>query len=164
MSVSRARAYIGLGSNLDDPRQQVSSALNELGRLPETSLVDASSLYRSPPLGPPGQPDYVNAVAALETGLAPAPLLAALQALEQRHGRVRAERWGPRTLDLDILVYGDLQSDDPELTLPHPQLARRDFVLVPLHEIAPELEICGLGRVVDLLAGLPQTTLVRLPG
>ncbi len=111
MSASRVRAYVGLGSNLQDPRRQLTAALAALAGLRVTRLVASSSLYRSPPLGPPGQPDYLNAVAALDTALPADRLLSALQAIEARQGRRRAERWGPRTLDLDILTYGDLRSD-----------------------------------------------------
>ena len=149
------RAYVGLGSNLDDPVAQVRSALDELGELPHTLRVAQSSLYRSPPMGPAGQPDYVNAVAVLDTGLEPRALLRELQAIEARHGRVRgAERWGPRTLDLDLLVYGDWCSSDPGLTVPHPGIGERPFVLWPLLEVAPGLRVPGLGVVRDLVRGL----------
>ena len=147
MSGEAVSAYIGLGSNLDDPRDQVSRALHELGALPDTHLVARSSLYASAPLGSPGQPDYINAVAQLTTTLEPLRLLDALQGIEQVHRRVRRERWGPRTLDLDLLLYGDHLIDHPRLQVPHPQMQRRDFVLIPLLEIAPELAIPGQGKV-----------------
>ena len=140
MSAPRHLAYVGLGSNLQSPRDQVTQALDELARLPACQLIAASSLYRSAPLGP-AQPDYINAVAALQTELAPLALLRQLQALEQQHGRVRLERWGPRTLDLDLLLYDDLEMATEVLTLPHPEMARRNFVLVPLAEIAPDLRM-----------------------
>jgi 2-amino-4-hydroxy-6-hydroxymethyldihydropteridine diphosphokinase len=145
-------AYIGLGSNLDDPVLHVKRACNELEQLPESHLLVCSSLYRSPPMGPADQPDYINAVAAIETTLAPHQLLAELQAIEQRHGRMRERRWGPRTLDLDLLIYADVTLSDETLTLPHPGLAERDFVLYPLQEIAPSLVVPGLGAL-DLLVG-----------
>ncbi len=134
------RAYIGLGSNLADPRGQLLAALEALGRLPMTRVTAASSLYASDPLGPADQPRYVNAVAALDTGLAPLALLDALQAIESEQGRVRkAERWGPRTLDLDILLYGDHVLDEPRLRVPHYHMHARAFVLYPLAEIAADL-------------------------
>ena len=140
MSAPRHLAYVGLGSNLQSPRDQVTQALDELARLPACQLIAASSLYRSAPLGP-AQPDYINAVVALRTELAPLALLRQLQALEQQHGRVRLERWGPRTLDLDLLLYDDLEMATEVLILPHPEMARRNFVLVPLAEIAPDLRM-----------------------
>lgn len=135
------RVYVGLGSNLDDPQQQVRTALDELDTLPQTRLLLASRLYRSDPVGPPGQPDYINAVALIGTALAPEALLDQLQALEHAHQRVRMERWGPRTLDLDILLYGDQQIATPRLSVPHPFLTERSFVLYPLQELTPELRL-----------------------
>ncbi len=155
------RAYIGLGSNLEDPKGQILRALEALKGLPATRLAGCSRLYRNPPLGPP-QPDYVNAVAALETGLSPWALLQRLQAIERAQGRRRGARFGPRTLDLDILVYGDLVMDHPHLTLPHPRLKERDFVLYPLAELAPGLEVPGQGRVATLKARCPDRGLVPL--
>jgi len=149
--VTVVRACVALGSNLDDPVGQVRRAFAELDALPDTRLVARSRLYRTAPVGPP-QPDYVNAAAVLDTGLAPDALFDGLLAIEAAHGRVRAERWGPRTLDLDLLVYGDAVIDTPRLTVPHPQLARRPFVLVPLAEVAHDLVVPGLGRVGDLRA------------
>jgi len=140
-------AWIGLGSNLDDPCGQVNSAFAELGQLPQSRLKACSGLYRSAPMGPPDQPDYINAVAALETGLSAEALLTALQSIEQAHRRVRGEHWGPRTLDLDILLYGDEVIDRPQLTVPHPGIGERNFVLAPLAELAPALSIPGLGVV-----------------
>ena len=143
--------YIGLGSNLDDPSGQVATALQELDELPETYLVAASSLYRSAPLGPAEQPDYVNAVAQISTGLDPLSLLDTLQALEQRHRRVRKVHWGPRTLDLDILLYGDQWIDQERLQVPHPHMHTRSFVLQPLLEIAPDIVIPGKGPAKEWL-------------
>lgn len=144
-------AYVALGSNLDGPVRQVRSALAELDGLEDARLLAHSPLYRSPPLGPGGQPDYVNAVALLETTLDPHQLLDQLQAIEQRHGRERGVRWGPRTLDLDLLLYGAQRIASPRLHVPHPELGKRAFVLVPLHDIAPDLQLPGLGPLVDLL-------------
>lgn len=153
-------AYIGLGSNLGDPPSRIRGALADLAGLPQTRLLQTSSLYRSLPLGPPDQPDYVNAVAALDTALAPEALLDALQALEAQHGRARdGQRWGPRTLDLDLLLYGDRQLTTPRLTMPHPGLPQRAFVLYPLAEIAPDLQVPGLGSVQALLAHCPRAGL-----
>jgi 2-amino-4-hydroxy-6-hydroxymethyldihydropteridine diphosphokinase len=144
-------AYVGLGANLDSPASQVRRALDELAALPHTRLVARSPLYRSPPLGPPDQPDYINAVAGLETALAPLALLAELHRIEAAHGRRRdGTRWGPRSLDLDILIYDGLVLATPELTLPHPGLHERAFVLYPLHDIAPALHIPGRGTVREL--------------
>lgn len=145
-----ARAWIGLGSNLQDPEWQVRQALAELDQMEGCRLLQASSLYKSPPMGPSDQPDYINAVACIETGLAPRALLAALQGLEQLHGRERLRHWGERTLDLDILLYDDCQIDEPGLVIPHPGLHERAFVLYPLYEIAPELVIPGHGAVKQL--------------
>lgn len=154
--MSAVRAYVALGSNLGDPRRQVETALEELRDLPRSTLAAHSRLYRSAPMGPSGQPDYVNAVAGLDTELAPEALLRALQAIEAGHGRERgAERWGPRTLDLDVLLYGELQQRTEVLTIPHPGLHERNFVLYPLHEIAPELNVPGRGPLAALLAGCP---------
>ena len=156
-------AYIGVGSNLDDPRRQVATALVELGDLPATRVTRQSALYRTPPMGPPDQPDYINAVVELETGLAPLALLDELQRLENLHRRVRgSERSGPRTLDLDLLLYGELRLDEPRLTVPHPGLAQRAFVLVPLTEVAPALTIPGLGPVRRLSEAVDPTGMERL--
>jgi 2-amino-4-hydroxy-6-hydroxymethyldihydropteridine diphosphokinase len=150
---AREWVYIGLGSNIQDPRHQLESALRELARLPATRLAAVSPRYRTAPVGPADQPDFINAVACLETALAPSALLAALQQIEQRHGRRRgAQRWGPRSLDLDILLYGARELALADLRIPHPQMHRRAFVLVPLADIASaELEIPGLGRLGALL-------------
>ncbi len=132
-------AFIGLGSNLDDPVHHVTQAIAELGELTGCDLVTASSLYRSAPMGPQDQDDYINAVVQLQTRLEPLALLDALQALEHEHGRVRlGERWGPRTLDLDLLLYGDKCIDHPRLKVPHYGITERNFVLLPLFDIAPD--------------------------
>ena len=131
------RAYVGLGANLGQPQQAVCHALQELARLPQTRLLGYSRLYRSAPLEA-GGPDYVNAVAAVCTALGPLELLGQLQALEQAAGRKRSYRNAPRTLDLDLLLYGDIQLDTPGLQLPHPRMQQRAFVLYPLAELAPE--------------------------
>jgi len=152
--------YIGLGANLDDPRAQVMQAIDELAALPDSRLLAISALYRSTPMALPDQaqtlpeqPDYINAVAKLETALAPHALLDALQAIEQAHGRQRdGLRWGPRTLDLDLLLYENQQLDDERLQVPHTGMAVRNFVLYPLGELASrELDIPGVGRLADLL-------------
>ena len=156
-------AYVGLGSNLDEPRSQVLDGLVRLGALPDTRLVARSSLYRSPPMGPVPQPDFVNAAAGLLTRLDPASLLAELHGIEAAMGRKpAAQRWGPRRIDFDLLVHGITRVNDPQLTLPHPGLAERAFVLQPLAEIAPELQVPGVGRVRDLLAALGSTECRRL--
>jgi 2-amino-4-hydroxy-6-hydroxymethyldihydropteridine diphosphokinase len=156
-------AYVALGSNLDDPRAQVERGFAALGELPGARLVACSSLYRSPPLGPVAQPDFVNAVAGLLTTLDPRSLLAGLKSIEDRLGRVRpVVRWGPRRIDLDLLACGALRIDEPDLTLPHPGIGERAFVLVPLAEIAPTLEIPGLGRAGMLARAIAATGLARL--
>ena len=160
---TRIRAYIGLGSNLDDPVQQVRGAIEELGELPESSLARQSSLYGSLPLGPQDQPDFVNAVVALDTRLPPLQLLDQLQALERRHHRARgAVRWGARTLDLDLLLYGSSEIDDGRLRVPHAGAHLRAFVLVPLAEIAPDVEIPGRGPVRGLVTGCNRDGIWRL--
>jgi len=146
--------YIGVGSNLADPQTQVRQAIDALSRLTDRDFM-ASSLYCSPPMGPSDQPDYINAVVYLETKLQPLELLQRLQAVEQQQGRVRTERWGARTLDLDLLLYSDLTLDSDILTIPHPGIAERDFVLVPLNEIAPDLAIPELGPVAYLCETCP---------
>lgn len=145
-------AYVALGSNLGDPQQQVTDAMDALGRFPGTRLVARSSLYLTPPWGVLDQPAFVNAVVMLDTLLAPHQLLDALLDVESTAGRIRAERNGPRVLDLDVLHVEGVQLDDARLTLPHPRLAERAFVLLPLNDIAPALDIPGLGPVHTMLA------------
>ncbi len=137
--------FIGLGSNLAAPLKQIHRALDSISQLTDTQLVQASSLYASKPMGPQDQPDYVNAVVKIETRLAPHDLLSQLQKIELSHGRERKDqRWGPRTLDLDIILYGDQEIQTESLTIPHYGMKTREFVLYPLHEIAPELLLpCG---------------------
>ncbi|WP_338800019.1 2-amino-4-hydroxy-6-hydroxymethyldihydropteridine diphosphokinase [Pseudomonas sp. RSB 5.4] len=156
------RIYIGLGSNLADPAEQLRSALNALGQLPQTALAGVSAFYQSDSLLP-GQPRYTNAVAALDSDLAPLDLLDALQAIENDQGRERLERWGPRTLDLDILLFGDRLIDEPRLKVPHYQIQERAFVLYPLAELAPEdLRLADGRTLADLLAACPFVGLERL--
>jgi 2-amino-4-hydroxy-6-hydroxymethyldihydropteridine diphosphokinase len=150
-------AYVALGSNLDDPEAQVERGFAALAALPGTLLRARSRRYRTPPWGVVDQPDFVNAVARLETSLAPRTLLDALLAIEARAGRVRGLRYGPRVLDLDLLLYGDCELREAGLTLPHPRLHERAFVLLPLADLAPDLEVPGRGRVADLLAQVDTT-------
>jgi 2-amino-4-hydroxy-6-hydroxymethyldihydropteridine diphosphokinase len=146
-------AYVGLGSNLDEPRTQIGRALDALAELPGSRLVLRSRLYGSKPFGPVPQPDFVNAVAGLLTTLDADAWFAALRALEPRLGRVPPrERWGPRAIDLDLLLFGSERRDAGELLLPHPGIVERNFVLYPLADIAPDLTIPGRGRVRELAA------------
>ena len=147
-------AYVALGSNLGDPRRQLLDAMAALANLPDTRLLQRSRLYRTPPWGMLEQPPFINAAVELDTALSPHALLDAMLAIEQRAGRVRAERNGPRTLDLDLLHVDGVQLDDPQLTLPHPRMAERAFVLLPLHDIAPTLRLPGQATVAELLARL----------
>ena len=156
-------ATIGLGANLNDPAAQVEYALAELDRLPGTRLLARSSLYASAPVGYVDQPDFINAVAQIETSLAPRTLLAALLDIEHRHGRERSFRNAPRTLDLDLLLYGDAHFHEEGLTLPHPRMHERGFVLLPLLEIAPDTVIPGHGRAADRLAACADQNVVVLP-
>jgi len=151
--------YIGLGSNLEQPRQQVAHAVAELASLSLSRLVCVSSQYRSKPHGPQDQPDYINAVAELETSLPALELLAELQAIESKHKRVRSQHWGPRTLDLDLLLYGEEQIELEQLKVPHAEMTNRNFVLIPLYEIAAELTIPGAGKLKDLLTKIDQSGL-----
>ena len=144
--------YVALGSNLENPEAQVRAAVEALAMLPDTRLARVSSLYRSAAVGFTDQPDFVNAVACIETALAPRALLDALLAIERRHGRVRDFQNAPRTLDLDIVMYSDATVDEPGLTIPHPRMHERAFVLVPLAEIAPDTIVRGRGRAKDLLS------------
>jgi 2-amino-4-hydroxy-6-hydroxymethyldihydropteridine diphosphokinase len=150
-------AFVALGANLDGPARHVARALRELDRLPRSRVVRRSSLYRTAAVGGPQQPDYVNAVAEIDTTLEPGPLLDAMLALEQAHGRQRSVPNAPRTLDLDLLLYGDRRLEEARLTLPHPRLHERAFVLVPLAEIAPDATVPGRGRVRDLLGKVDRS-------
>ena len=156
------RAYVALGSNLQDPQQQVLRAFDELNGLPHTRVVACSALYRTAPVGYDNQPDFINAAAEVETELTPLALLRALLALETAHGRERPFPNAPRVLDLDLLLYDDLTMHDAELTLPHPRLHERGFVLYPLADIAPDLRIPGKGAVRDLLPACADQGVERL--
>lgn len=155
-------AYVALGSNLGNPRQQLLDAMETLANLPGTRLLQRSRLYRTPPWGMLEQPPFINAAVELDTALSPHALLDAMLAIEQRAGRVRAERNGPRTLDLDLLHVDGVQLADPQLTLPHPRMAERAFVLLPLHDIAPTLRLPGQATVGELLARLDLTGCERV--
>ncbi len=158
--VTMMRVWLAIGSNLADPLDQVNAALEALAQLPRTRLTACSSFYRSRPLGPQDQPDYLNAVAAIDTSLAPERLLDHTQHIERQQGRVRkADRWGPRTLDLDILLFGGLRLHTDRLTVPHYDMHRREFVLYPLAELAPDLILPDGGALADLLAGVARNGL-----
>jgi 2-amino-4-hydroxy-6-hydroxymethyldihydropteridine diphosphokinase len=161
MAEGTTLAYVGLGANLGQARDTLAAALVELGALPGCHLEAHSAVYRSAPIDSSG-PDYLNAVAALSTSLAPIELLRALQDVERRHGRERPYRNAPRTLDLDLLLFGDLLIDTPELVLPHPRMHQRAFVLRPLAELAPRLSIPGRGTLAALLAGVAGQQVDRL--
>jgi 2-amino-4-hydroxy-6-hydroxymethyldihydropteridine diphosphokinase len=157
------RAFIALGSNLDGPAAHVARALREIAALPDTELVRTSSFYESPPVGYSAQPHFINAVAEIETSLAPRALLDQLLRVEQDHGRRRQFPNSPRTLDLDIVLYGEQAIREPGLTIPHPRMHERAFVVVPLVEIAPEAPIPGRGMARDLLNTVDAQSVVRLP-
>ena len=159
------RVFIGLGSNLDGPAAQIATALKAIASLPTSKNLESSSFYRNPPMGPADQPDYVNAVVGLDTSLQPIGLLDSLQQIELAQGRVRSgPHWGPRIIDLDVLLYGDLKLDSKRLKLPHPGLCERVFVLSPLHEIAPALVLPGGQRLADLIRGVDTASLQRIDG
>lgn len=156
------RVFLALGSNLANPLHQVQAALDALTTLPETKQVLVSSFWRTPPYGPPDQPDYLNAAVALDTGLSPEALLDQTQRIEHEQGRVRKDhRWGPRTLDLDIMLFGTLTLDTPRLTVPHYDMRNRAFMLVPLLEIAPEITFPDGTRAGNILAGLDSRAIQR---
>ena len=162
-SAQSTTAYIGLGSNLESPVEQIKSARLAINVLCDVKELAFSSLYASIPMGPQDQPDYVNAVMSVVTSLSPLDLLHALQSIELEHRRVRsAQRWGARTLDLDLLLYGDTQINTAELTVPHKGIAERAFVLYPLSECDPDLTIPGKGKLSDLLTHCPLAGLRRL--
>lgn len=157
------QVFVGLGANLNDPVTQIKSALLALQVIPETQLIAFSSLYSSTPLGPQGQPEYVNAVAKISTKLTPETLLDALQAIEQQQGRERKEeRWGPRTLDLDIILFGEQIINTERLTIPHYHFHLREFVLYPLYQIAPELHLPDGTALSALLSQVPDKGLTEL--
>ncbi|SDF24742.1 2-amino-4-hydroxy-6-hydroxymethyldihydropteridine diphosphokinase [Dyella sp. 333MFSha] len=156
-------ALIGLGGNLGDVRARLATAIDALGRVPGVSVGARSRFYRTPPWGNVDQPDFVNAAVAIDTTMGPHDLLDVLLATERDFGRVRdGERWGPRTLDLDLLAYGDRTIDDERLTVPHPRIAERAFVLLPLADIAPTLTLPGIGRVDALLGRIDAAGCVLL--
>lgn len=157
------RAYVAFGANLGDPVASFDFARARLDQLPATDVVAYSSLYRSTPIGVDGQPDYLNAVIALDTALSPHALLAAMLEIEHEGGRVRAYHQSPRTLDLDLLLYGERSVADAVLQIPHPRMHERAFVLVPLAEIAPDAQVPGHGAVRDLLAGVAGQHIERRP-
>jgi 2-amino-4-hydroxy-6-hydroxymethyldihydropteridine diphosphokinase len=156
-------AYVALGSNLSEPRQQVERAFEALAAMPGSRLVRRSGHWRSQPMGPQDQPEFVNAAAGLVTTAAPREFLDELKAIERRLGRTQpAVRWGPRLIDLDLLVFGDIQVDEPGLAVPHPGLHQRNFVLYPLAEIAAELWVPGLARVCRLRERVSGAGIERL--
>ena len=155
-------AFIGLGANLGDPAAAIGDACDALAALPDTRLTACSPLYRSAPVGVSGQPDYINAVARLETRLAPEALLEALLRIEAGAGRTREFHMAPRTLDMDLLLHGETRIDTPTLHLPHPRMHLRAFVLRPLADLAPELMIPGVGRVADLLPAVADQAIEPL--
>jgi len=158
------RAYVGLGSNLGDSRQLVLDAMDALENLPGARPVGRSRLYRTPPWGLLEQPPFINAAMAVETPMAPLELLDAMLAIERAAGRIRdGERWGPRTLDLDLLHVEGFVLHDPRLTLPHPRIAERAFVLLPLNELAPDLELADQGRIAEMLAAVDSSQCQLLP-
>ncbi len=157
--------YIGVGSNLADPVWQVKAGFAALAALPETTLVQTSQLYGNPPMGPVPQPDYVNAVAEIDTQISPEPLLAALKEIENQAGRdLNGQRWGPRPLDLDILLFADQHYVSDTLTIPHPGMLERAFVLYPLADIAPTVMIPGAGRLSEVLKRVDTSGMTLLEG
>jgi 2-amino-4-hydroxy-6-hydroxymethyldihydropteridine diphosphokinase len=155
-------AYVGIGSNLDEPEKQVERAMLELDRLAHSRVVKRSSLYRSAPVGFTDQPDFINAVAQLETGVSAERLLFDLQGIESHHGRRRSFANAPRSLDLDLLMFGNSELKTKDLTLPHPRMHERAFVLKPLVEISPEVSIPGLGPAKDFLEKVENQIAERL--
>lgn len=154
--------FVGLGGNVGDSESLLRGALREIAAMPGTSLVATSSFYRSKPIGKTDQRDFINAVARLKTEMPPRKLLVELHRIETRNGRVRDEKNGPRTIDLDLLLYGDSVLDEPGLTLPHPRMHERAFVLLPLCELAPKITIPGRGNAMNLLASLPNQGVIKL--
>jgi 2-amino-4-hydroxy-6-hydroxymethyldihydropteridine diphosphokinase len=158
----RIRACLGLGGNLGDPVSAMGAALRALDATPGNSVVAVSSVYRTPPWGKTDQPDFLNAAAAVDTELAPRELLDLCLSIERAQHRVRIERWGPRTVDIDVLVYGETEVHEPGLSIPHPRMLERAFVLVPLAEIAPDLVLMGR-PVIDHRNALDASGIERLP-
>jgi 2-amino-4-hydroxy-6-hydroxymethyldihydropteridine diphosphokinase len=161
--MKKIKCYIGMGSNLQNPMQQISTAISELHDLPKTQFIRVSSFYKTSPLGPQNQPDFINAVAEVDTYLSPLKLLEQLQITENNHDRIRnEEHWGPRTLDLDILLYGDKIIRSKKLTVPHPGIKVRDFVLIPLAEISPNLVLPTGEDVQWLLKIIQREPLIKV--
>ncbi|MCG2634093.1 MAG: 2-amino-4-hydroxy-6-hydroxymethyldihydropteridine diphosphokinase [Gammaproteobacteria bacterium] len=164
--MTRTRCYIGLGSNLDDPESQIRRACEAIKQLPETTLLRSSPLYRNPPMGPANQPEFINCAVEAESALSPLKLLHQLLQIERNQGRIRggdgATHWGPRQIDLDLLIYGHEQINSDELTLPHPGIHLRNFVLQPLFDLNPGLLIPGQGPVQLLLQSCNDHELIRL--
>lgn len=165
-----AKVFIGLGSNLSgdvegvykDSRAQLKQALDTIDKNAQIKLIKVSNFYQTPAIGPGDQADYINAAALLETGLSPIDLLDFLQSIENRQGRVRAERWGPRTLDLDILLYDQVIENSSRLTLPHPRLHERAFVLIPLADLDPTLPIPNQQNITQLLANCSSQGILKI--
>jgi len=155
-------SYIGLGSNLGNPKKQIADACKTLNTVASTSILALSSLYQSTPLGTVEQADFINAVAKISTRLSPSALLASLQAIEQNQKRVRKIHWGPRTIDLDILLFDNLVINEPDLVIPHPQITQRNFVLVPLGEIEPKLQLPSGELLSTLLTGCGMNGLQKI--
>ncbi|MBQ34460.1 MAG: 2-amino-4-hydroxy-6-hydroxymethyldihydropteridine diphosphokinase [Candidatus Thioglobus sp.] len=155
-------AFIGLGSNLQGPRKQINTALNSLDDLSETKVLRISGFYQSKPLLEIPGPDYLNVVCKIETRLSALDLLSQCQQIENKQHRVREIRWGSRTIDLDILVYGDEVISTKELIVPHPEMIKRNFVLLPLFEIEPELELPIFGKLKDLVAKVESSSITKL--
>mgnify|MGYP006101400725 CR=1 FL=1 len=157
-------AYIGLGSNLDNPKDHIKRAIEDLQQLPQSQLQLTSKLYLSKPLGPQDQDNFINAVVMLTTSLEPLDLLDQLQTIEQSHQRVRSRHWGPRTLDLDLLLFGNQKILNSRLTVPHAEINKRDFVIGPLYELCPELVLPNGTKIQDLLQQCPIDGLICLDG
>ena len=157
---TKHKTYIAIGSNLDDPIKQVKSAIQQLSKLPKTQLISVSQLYQSAPIDSDDQPNYINAVAKLETSLPAHDLLTELERIEFAHGRTRnVRRWGPRTLDLDLILFDNLAINTSRLIVPHPEFHKRAFVLIPLHEIEPELALPSGKKLQELIDELPEKNL-----
>jgi 2-amino-4-hydroxy-6-hydroxymethyldihydropteridine diphosphokinase len=159
----RRRTVLAVGTNLGDRLGTLQGCVQAIDRLPDTDVVAISPVYETAPVGGPPQPDYLNAVLIAQTGLRPLELIEAAHRIETDFGRVRGERFGPRTLDIDIITYADEISGDPVLTLPHPRAHERAFVLAPWHDIEPQAELPGRGPVGRLLAGLDRDGIKRKP-
>lgn len=154
--------YIGMGSNMETPIQQLQTALDELHNIKNTTLINCSSFYKSKPVGPQDQADFINAVAELSTTLSALELLEALQAIEQVHQRVRERHWGPRTLDLDVLLYGEEQIENERLIVPHKEMLNRNFVLIPLFELSGDMIIPGANSLKTYVESCDKTTIIKL--